>query len=176
MKVDEETWRCKAMNFQKRITEKPYPKKLNFYSDIVKKVHVGEIVLDVGAGSCILKECIPANIQYYALDPYPRNDDTIKGKIEDADILHLFSKTVRIETVFALASLDNTQDLNTALENIAKIATKNVVIITGIGLEPDNLHTVRVDMADFKEPFKAWTLTVMEEIWSKVFLLEFTKS
>jgi hypothetical protein len=137
MKVTDKEWEEKAENFQERISKNPYKKDLTIYQRIVDMVKVGYFVLDVGCGEQYLKELLPMSI-YTGIDPYPRNATTIKSKIEDVSTDNIY------DTVFCIAALDNVQDVSKALNIFKCISKKNVVILTGIGIEPDKLHTHKI--------------------------------
>lgn len=164
-------WLNKASNFQNRIAKNPYPKNLNHYINALKKVkYIGDTCLDVGCGAGYLGEAIDELFEgektVIGLDPFPRNYKTKKGKAED--LINGWGKS--IETVFCFAALDNCENLTLALEGLKKTATKNIVILTGIGIEPDNLHTVRVDREDL---MVLGNLVTEIEISKHVYLFEF---
>lgn len=167
-KVTEEEWRFKADNFQKRIKERPYLVNLAWYKDIVSRVSIGSSVLDVGCGARYIETVLPPHVHYIGIDPYPRDTLTMAITAEG-----LNNKFWNFDTVFALASLDNVQDLSLAIRGIYNVARQNIVIVTGIGIEPDHLHTVKVTRKDLTdvmgEPIQEIELT------PNVYLFEFVK-
>ena len=146
------------------------------YESHVQKVHVGKSVLDVGCGSMYLKKCLPEKTSYFGLDAFPVDDRVIKGKIEDESIVHLFSHTVQIETVFAFAVLDGCEDFDKAIRNMQRIARTNIVILSGIGIPVDKYHTFQLSITDFLTRFKGWECVRSEYVSLKVCLMEFMKA
>ena len=71
--------------------------------------------------------------------------------------------------------LDNCLDFDKACENMKKIAKKNIIILTGIGIDVDPLHTFRLEHSDFERCFSDWRCTHREEIAPKVWLLNYEK-
>jgi hypothetical protein len=118
-----------------------------------------------------LKSCLPKGIAYLGLDAFPVNNhpDIVRGMIEDRPV------KFRVDTVCAFAVLDNVQDFDMAIYNMKEIAQRNIVILTGIGIEVDMYHTYRLEMSDFERTLGDWPCTYKEELSPKVFLLEFTK-
>ncbi len=139
MKVSEKKWNEVAKNlaeWRKNRTSKP---NLDLYRKIVSKVHVGKTVLDVGCGQCYLNECLP-NINYVGIDPFPLSDNVLKISAEDLND----SSECFTNTVFCLASLDNVIDVKLSLKGLKKVADENIVILTGINIEPDKYHTHKI--------------------------------
>lgn len=141
------------------------------YKSHISKVFVGKTLLDVGCGACYLKECIPEGTIYCGIDAFPVHDGIIKGEIEDEQL----AGTLRFETVCAFAMLDNCQDFDLAIENMKKIAGRNIVILTGIGIEPDQYHTFKLELEDFRSRFSDWKESYCEQVSDKVWLLEYTR-
>lgn len=139
MKVTKERWHEVADNLAQRRKENPITPNLDLYRLIVETVHVGHNVLDVGAGQCYLNLVIPDGHTYNAIDPFPIQDDVLPLKAEDMNGTDTF-----FDTVFMLAALDNVQDVFEALKGLKYCARENVVILTGIDIEPDQYHTHKI--------------------------------
>jgi hypothetical protein len=56
-----------------------------------------------------------------------------------------------------------------------RVANKNIIILTGIGIDVDKFHTFRLEMSDFNSRFTDWRCTHREEITPKVFLLNYER-
>lgn len=163
--VSEQEWRLKAQNFQDRIAANPYPVNLDHYRNILSKVSVGAVVADIGCGNCYIKEVLPEGTAYYGFDPFPRLPDVLPYSLEA-----LLNVEVWANTVFVLAALDNVQDLETSLKALKHIAVDNIVILTGIGIPPDQYHTVQIDCKDLTDVLGEPAQEI--EISPKVFLFE----
>jgi ubiquinone/menaquinone biosynthesis C-methylase UbiE len=140
IKVSEKKWNEVAENlaeWRKNRTSKP---NLDLYRKIVSIVHVGEMVLDVGCGQMHLKSCLPLSSKYFGCDPFPLNDETINASAESL----ICQDECEFDTVFCLASLDNVQDIKASLHGINYVANQNIVILTGINIEPDKYHTHKI--------------------------------
>lgn len=164
--VSEQVWQEKAQNFQDRITKNPYPKNLDHYRKIVDLVTVGDSVLDVGAGNCYVDEVLPEDVWYYAIDPFPRLQKVKKMTAEN-----LNNSCDNVDTVICLAALDNVQDVELALKGMLRVARLNIVILTGIGIDVDSLHTHRIERKDLTDVLGEPKQEI--EISPKVFLFEF---
>lgn len=133
------------------------------------KCGVGDSILDVGCGSQFLKTCIPDGVKYYGLDAFPIEGlDVIEGTIEDLEGLE-------VDTVAAFAVLDNCRDFYKACEAMKKAARKNIIILTGLGIDPDQFHTFRLEREHFEKAFQDWEWTRFEQIIPKVWLLNFQR-
>lgn len=146
--VEFDEWQQKAKNFQKRISDKQYPVNLEYYKQLLSMVRVGKTVLDVGCGDCHIKRAFP-KLDYYGIDPIPRPVSDINVMLFCAEELICFERV--FDTTIAFASLDNCYNLQKALVGMKSVAKQNVIILTGIGIEPDELHTLRIDRKDLVE-------------------------
>ena len=135
------------------------------YKTHLLKGNVGKSILDVGCGGQFLKKCLPDNVKYIGIDAFPIVEDTVKVAIED------LGGAIEVDTVCAFAVLDNCRDFFKACENIKRSARKNVIILTGIGIEVDQYHTLKLELEDFDKAFGDWTCTHKEELQPKVYLL-----
>lgn len=146
------------------------------YKSHLAKCYVGKSVLDVGCGRQYLKRCLPVGTHYVGIDAFPVVPDTYKVAI-DGPVCDILSDIPRMnfDTVCCFAVLDNVRDFDLACERIKVIATKNVIILTGIGIEVDKYHTHRLEFEDFERAFGDWDNTVKHMVSNKVWLLEYTK-
>ena len=135
------------------------------YTYHLKKCGYGRSILDVGCGSQTLRKCLPIGIKYIGIDAFPIVEDTVQVAIED------LNGAFEVDTVCAFAVLDNCRDFFKACENMKRSARKNVIILTGIGIEVDKYHTFKLEHEHFEEAFKDWSCTHREELTPKVWLL-----
>lgn len=174
MKTTNKEWVSATANLRTRqklrvaLSEiKSSPGVLRDYASHLKKCGFGSSVLDVGCGDQFLKTCIPKSVDYIGLDAFPiEGVPTLKGNIEDENCLH-----ISVDTVCCMAVLDNCLDFDKAIQNIKKIAKKNVIILTGIDIEVDQYHTFKLQLSDFQSRFADWDQTHFEELTPKVWLL-----
>lgn len=139
------------------------------YKAHLKMIEVGKTVLDVGAGSGNLKWCLPEGTHYWGIDPFPQIPTVLEATIEDFECNRTF------ETVVMFAALDNVIDFKKALDKIKKLATKNVYFLTGVGIEPDKYHTIKVTEQDLILEMKPFKIGYMNYLAPKVLLIEFRK-
>lgn len=176
MFVDKKVWEQAIYKLRNRgirstIGESVEAIRIRDYASHLKKVYVGASLLDVGCGDQFIKKCISPEVKYFGLDAFPVNDEVIEGCIESDEAVKLFE----VETICAFAVMDNCQDFDKAIENMKLIATKNIIFLTGVNIEPDRFHTFKLQLSDFDYRFSDWNKTYMEEIAPKVYLLEYTK-
>lgn len=177
MKVDVQKWIEATENLKKRrasgTASKPGYNPIADYKSHLEKCGFGLSVLDVGCGSQYLKTCLPDGIDYVGIDPFLDipEFDVIKSAIEDLSVRHL----IPIDTVCAMAVLDNCLDFYKACGNMKAIARQNVIILTGIGIDVDEFHTFRLEHEHFEKAFADWICTVREEIAPKVWLLNYNR-
>jgi len=174
MKVNKQTWVNATKNLNKRrksVGHSDDNRKLDNvirdYKTHLNKCGVGHSVLDVGCGSMFLKSCLDEGVEYIGIDAFPINEDAFECSIEDYTN---FDFGVH-DTVCAFAVLDNCRDFDKACENMKRIARKNIIILTGIGIEVDEYHTFKLEHEHFDKAFSDWNCTHKEELTPKVFLL-----
>lgn len=173
MKADPKKWIQATENLKKRRSTNTSSRisPASNYKLHLEKCGVGKSVLDVGCGTQYLKTCLPEGVEYYGLDAFPVDGlDLIACAIEDVN-----EHMIQVDTVCAFAVLDNCLDFDLACENIKSIAKKNVIILTGIGIEVDEYHTFKLEHSDFSRCFSDWTLTHKEEIQPRVWLINYQK-
>jgi len=164
-KVTEKVWKEKAAGLAEWRKNRASPPSLDIYAKIVDLVHVGSDVLDVGAGQRYLSSIIPLKTKYTAIDPFP-----LDKSVHTLSAESLVKVVDRYDTVFMLAALDNVRDVELALKGLKNVAKENIVILTGIGIEPDKNHTVQIDRKDLTDVLGEPTLEV--EMLKNVFLFE----
>jgi SAM-dependent methyltransferase len=178
LSVDETLWKLATVNLNIRRGEVKLEhdnvhceNPISDYRSHLKKCGVGESVLDVGCGTQYLRTQLPEGVKYIGIDAFPIfGTNSIEVAIEDDEALSLSA-----DTVCAFAILDNCRDFKKAIANMKQIAKKNIIILTGIGIDPDKFHTIRLEMSDFDEAFKDWSQTHKELISTKVYLLSYAK-
>jgi 2-polyprenyl-3-methyl-5-hydroxy-6-metoxy-1,4-benzoquinol methylase len=176
MKATKKAWKGATDNLRARQQKAQHtddnrtaPNVLRDYTTHLNKCGYGNSILDVGCGGQFLKTCIPEDIEYIGLDAFPiKGVPTLKGSIETIE-------GIEVDTVCCMAVLDNCLDFDKAIENIKKIAKKNVIILTGIDIEVDEYHTFKLQLSDFHDRFKDWNQTHYEELTPKVWLLCYTR-
>lgn len=176
MKVEIEIWEEALSKLRTRRVTTGYkddniklPRVIRDYGSHLQVCGYGESVLDVGCGSQKLKLHLPESVKYIGIDAYPVDGcETIQGTIEEID-------NIEVDTVCAMAVLDNCIDFYKACENIKKMAKKNVIVLTGIGIDVDQYHTFRLEHEHFAKAFEGWNQTVREELEPKVWLFNFEK-
>lgn len=129
-------WKEVNDNLQEWRKSRTSPPNLELYKKIVSVVGLGKTIADVGCGQQHLKQCLPDGHEYYGIDPFPIVPNTINCKAEDLD--------TKFDTVFMLASLDNVESVKMALLGLKNCAKLNIVILTGIDIEPDKYHTHKI--------------------------------
>jgi hypothetical protein len=176
MKATKKAWKSATENLRTRQQKAQHtddnrtaPNVLRDYETHLNKCGYGNSILDVGCGGQFLKTCIPEDVEYIGLDAFPiKGVPTLKGSIETIE-------GIEVDTVCCMAVLDNCLDFDKAIDNIKKIAQKNVIILTGIDIEVDQYHTFKLQLSDFEERFKDWSQTHYEELTPKVWLLCYSR-
>lgn len=172
MKVSEQEFKDKLNNLHTRKQGISSEHQIN-YKDLIKRVHIGESVLDVGCGTCWLKSYLPKFVNYNALDIQDRyehqGNNVIITKIED------FKPYVKYDTLFLFATLDGMQDLDKAFEVIRNITNENVVILTGVNIEPDIYHTHKITEEYLDSQMIGFNKSVKVQVHNKILFLEYTK-
>lgn len=176
MHVDIETWKEKHANLQARrergtVGTDVNAERIRDYKSHMQKVTCGNTVLDIGCGSMYLKQCLPEDVLYAGLDPFPIDDNVaFHHAIENSPL-----PDNSYDTVCAFAVMDNCIDFDRAIANMKRIAAKNVVILTGVDIPVDDKHTFQLSLNDFDLRFANWKQGYREKIAPKVWLLEYIK-
>lgn len=164
--VTEKEWREKAAGLAEWRKNKTSPPNLDLYRKIVSMVYVGSWVADIGCGQKHLYHCLPEHVGYIGYDPFPIAEHVSEFSAEQ--LLEFNAKA--FPSVFMLSALDNVKDLRKSLQGLKHFASENIVILTGIGIPPDENHTVQVDRDDLVSVLGEPTQEI--EISPKVFLFE----
>ena len=180
MKVTPEKWNEAMTNLLNRRKARGVPDDNAAIDNVVRdyRLHLikcgyGRSILDVGCGTQFLRRCIPENITYIGIDAFPAvgyEDCTIPIAIENDEVLRL-----KVDTVCAFAVLDGCLDFDKACKNMKRVARKNIIILTGIGIDPDQYHTHRLEHSDFDRCFQGWKCTHREELQPKVWLINYER-
>lgn len=180
-KVSTEVWTTAQANLQKRrdVTGLPDPKTKPYYCELLQKCYVGKTLLDVGCGNQQLKSCL-SETEYFGMDAFPIVEGTIEVAIDEINefwFSHELNTSIGkpIETVCAFAVLDGVRDFSLACQNMKLIAEKNIIILTGIGIEVDPLHTLKLELEDFRTEFHNWKETVCHIVSPKLYLLDYQR-
>jgi len=173
MKVSKEIWVQRMDNLNERRKRQEIKNDIKGVDDYCAHVHscyIGKNVLDVGCGKQVIKQCLPKGTQYWGIDPFPISEGTIKMEIEQCGFPDKY-----FDTVYAFAMLDNVYDLKMATYNMKRVSSKNVVILTGIDIEPDQYHTVMISMQNLDELFSPMKRTFTKWLLQdKIALIEYS--
>lgn len=178
MKVDKELWKERINNLIERRKTYGYGLNDNFkcdnvvadYASHVSKVEIGATVLDVGCGGMSLKKLMPQGVIYKGMDAFPVSSEVLEATIEEVDY-----PDNAFETIFVFAALDNFQDLDKAFANLKRIASKNIVFLTGVDIEVDKFHTFKITKQLLTDYMAGFSIGYYEELTPKVILIEFLK-
>jgi len=171
MKVDQEHWNKKISNLLKKRGEREYRTNLSDYGSHIRKGMIGKTVLDIGCGSMEIKKYLQSDINYTGLDANPISEEVVKMKIEDCNL-----DDQSFETCYCFAALDGFEDFDKAINQIKRITKNNVMFLTGIDIEPDEYHTLKIDEdVLIKSMRPEFEVTVFEYLQPKVLLIEFTR-
>ncbi len=176
MKVSKEIWKERMGNLQQRrqLGTKGFSAsadRIRDYKSHLEKVFVGSSLLDVGCGDMFLKTVLPEGTTYTGMDAFPVNDKVaLQHTIEDSPL-----PDNSFDTVCMFATLDGCQDFNKALDNVKRIAGKNVVLLTGVDIAVDQYHTFQLSLKLIDDKFADWKQGYRENLATKVWLLEYKK-
>lgn len=145
-------------------------KAVDDYGGHIRKGYIGKTVLDVGCGSMTIKTHLPEGTQYVGIDPFPMTDDVIKMDIEEC----IFTDE-SFETVYAFAMLDNVYDLEKAIGHIRRVASKNVMFLTGVNIPVDKYHTIEITEEQITSLMRPFTVNFKEYLHPKILLIEYVK-
>jgi glycosyltransferase involved in cell wall biosynthesis len=189
--VSHEEWKKKMNNLMERrkktAGQKPSttPNPIGDYKKHLSKCFVGASVLDVGCGSQALKALLPQGVEYLGLDPFPCVPETMKGKIEDGFYTSPSDGEIQgvdfefrdneVETICAFAVLDGSISPANALRQMKRIASRNIIILTGIDIEPDQYHTHKITEELLGRELGDWNIGHKEYLAPKVLLIEYLK-
>lgn len=140
-----------------------YP-EVDDYAGHIAKCHQGERVLDVGCGHQVIKPFVKG--EYVGIDAFPLSADVTAMKAEEMTF-----EDKSFDTVYCFAVLDGVEDLNLACKQIKRVCRGNIVILTGIDIEPDMYHTYKITEAFLDETFGHASLKYW--VTDKVLLAEY---
>lgn len=170
--VTVDVWKERMQNLidrRKTGTIKSSNSAIGDYASHLSKIELGKSVLDVGAGSGSLRKLMPNGVEYFAIDPFPQNSTVKEAKIEEWQPNRTFDTTVMF------AALDNVIDFKKAIERIKHHTNKNVLFLTGVGIEPDKYHTIKITEQDLILEMKPFKIGYMKYLAPQVLLIEFIK-
>lgn len=171
MKTTNEDWEKKLNNLHTRSKGISSEHQID-YKSLLKKAHIGKRVLDVGCGTCWLKNMLPKDTVYFGMDAYVKGKDILTETIEDIEVL---DDVYNIETIFVFAALDGMRDLKLAFSKMKYLASKNIVILTGVNIEPDIYHTHLITEYFIDSQMEGWQKTTRVQVHPKIIFLEYTK-
>lgn len=141
------------------------------YKSHVNSCFIGKSVLDIGCGSQIIKSCLPEGVTYQGIDPFPMSEDVIKMEIENCSFPDNY-----FDTLYAFAMLDNVYDLEASINHMKRVSNKNIVFLTGVNIEPDKYHTIKITEEDLVERMKPFNVGFKKHLHPKILLIEFLKN
>jgi hypothetical protein len=168
MSVTEAVWQERLTNLNEIWRKSDRPSKqgpAGDYASHLKKVFLGFSIIDLGCGDAKIKTLISSKHEYIGVDPLPLSPDIIQAKAEDLN----FSA----DTILCFAMLDGCQDLEKTLQAINRHAKYNVVILTGLGIEPDMFHTHAIAKSDILTGLPDFKIRYEEEVSPNVWLFDF---
>ena len=171
MKTDLENWKNKLNNLHTRQKGISSEHQID-YKSLLKKVHIGKRVLDVGCGTCWLKNYLPKDTIYFGMDAYVKGKDILTETIEDIEVLE---NVYNLETIFVFAALDGMRDLKLALSKMQYLSSKNIVILTGINIATDIYHTHLITEEFLDSQMEGWKKTTRVQVHPQIIFLEYTK-
>lgn len=173
MKTTKEEWEAKLNNLHTRTKGISSEHQID-YKSLLKKVFIGSYVLDVGCGTCWLKNYLPKETDYVGLDAV-RRPEHINGKVLINSIEEIWGFAYKFDTLFVFAALDGMRDLSMAFEKMKSISQKNIVILTGINILPDIYHTHLITEEFLDAQMEGWKKTTRVQVHPKIIFLEYTK-
>ena len=171
MEVTRETWLERMGNLvERRKTEviKNAVPGVDNYKAHINKCHVGKFVLDVGCGSMIIKDCLPEDVEYTGIDPFPMKEGVIKMEIEQNSFRDKW-----FETIYCFAALDNMISFEAAIREMKRVCSKNIVFLTGIDIKPDKYHTIEITEQNLINEMKPFEVGYKEYLHPRILLIEF---
>lgn len=181
MRVTKEKWSEAHANLQARrergtVGSDVNAERIRDYAAHLSKITVGNTLLDIGCGDMGLERWVPHDTQYAGLDPFPVNDKVaFPHSIEDSPL-----PDNSYETITAFAVMDNLLDFDKAVTNIKRIASRNVLFLTGVNIPVDDKHTFQLSLEDYDRRFADWKQGYRERLayygdGIGVWLLEYIK-
>jgi hypothetical protein len=173
MKTTAEEWKKKLYNLHNRTKGISSEHQID-YKNLLKKVFIGKTALDVGCGTCWLKNYLPKETLYVGLDAI-QIPEHASHKVIISSIEETWGFMYKYETLFIFAALDGMRNLERAFDKIKEITLKNIVILTGINIEPDLYHTHLITEEFLDSQMDGWKKTVRVQVHPKIIFLEYAK-
>lgn len=175
LKADKQQWEQATANLRARgergtVGLSREAEYIRDYKKHLSKCYIGNTLLDVGCGSQFLKTCLDEKVHYVGIDAFPVNDRIRKMIIEEADF-----PDNHFQTICAFAVMDNCLDFDKAIKQIKRIASRNIIFLTGVDIEVDKFHTFKLSLEDYDSRFTDWQKGYRELLAPKVWLLEYKK-
>lgn len=145
-------------------------RKIRDYRGHLEKVFIGDSLLDVGCGDMSIARHLKDEVDYTGIDAFPVSPAVIKMEVEEMNF-----EDEAFDTVICFAVLDGVCDLEKALTQMARVCRKNIVFLTGIGIEPDQYHTYKITEHILVQNLPGFKLGYSEFFTHNVALLEFKK-
>jgi len=114
--------------------------RIRDYRTHLTKVFIGKTLLDVGCGDMSIKKYLTDDVEYAGIDAFPIHAEVTKMEVEQ-----LTFDDNSFDTIICFATLDGVCDLEKALQQMGRVCKKNIVFLTGIGIEPDEYHTYKIN-------------------------------
>jgi len=144
--------------------------RIRDYRAHLSKVFIGASVLDVGCGDMGIAKHLTQDVKYLGIDAFPINDKVMKMEIENM----LFDDAA-FDTVLCFAVLDGVCDIDKALAQMYRVCKRNIVFLTGIGIEPDQYHTYKITEEILYAAMPRTMVMHKEYLSPHVLLIEFQK-
>jgi len=175
MKVDNDTWLQKMNNLLNRRSSGVNDNRkcepiISDYKRHLRSITLGKKILDVGCGDQSIKGMLPFGKHYLGIDPFPISEGVIKMKIEDCDFIDQ-----SFDTVLCFAVLDGCQDIEKATSQMKRIASDNVVFLTGVDIEPDEYHTHKITKEELDKLMVPFQVRMRNFLSRNVMLVEYSR-
>jgi len=150
------------------------------YARHLRSVHLGPSVLDVGCGDKnierILKEGVKGihagkTFSYTGIDAFPIDETVLKMEAEDMKKF----RDKQFNTVICFAVLDGCHDLEKATSEMKRVASDNVVFLTGVDIEPDKYHTFKIGEKQLDKLMSPFRVKMRNYLSEKVMLVEYVR-
>ena len=166
---NKEIWKQRMNNLieRRKTYSRSAPSTLPTYEEMLSVFTIGKTVLDVGCGDMNIKNYL-SDREYVGIDAFPCSDKVIKAEIET------YAPGRQFETIICFAVLDGVWSFEKVIDNIKKLCIKNIIILTGIDIEPDQYHTFKIEEKTLIEKLKPFKITFSQYLAPKLLLCEFS--
>jgi len=146
------------------------------YGRHLRAVDIGVNVLDVGCGEMALRDALKKHSQYSGfqhqytgIDAFPVSDEVVEMQIEECTFADK-----QFDTTICFAALDCLLDVSKALQQMKRVTSGNILILTGVGIEPDKFHTHKIEYSGLIEMMGPdWIVSMSNHLVPNVVLIEF---